>query len=123
MGEQYEQYKDSGFEWQGEIPSHWNMAKIKHIASIVNGSTPDSAKDAYWESDVVWITPTDLGKLNGNYVNDSARKITELGLNSCGTSIAPAGSVILTTRAPIGNLCITEVDACTNQGCKYLIVI
>lgn len=118
----YPEYKESNNEWLGEIPVHWKMTKICWVASIVNGSTPKTSIDRFWDGEIVWVTPFDLGKQNGKkIISDSNRRITEDGLNSCGASITPAGSIILSTRAPIGHLAITENVACTNQGCKTLV--
>lgn len=122
MSQPYESYKPSGIEWLGDIPSHWEVKKLKHLATIVNGSTPDSDKSEFWDGDIVWLTPVDLGKLEGTYAFNSQRRITEMGFKSCGTTLVPAKSIVLTTRAPIGNVCITAVDACTNQGCKSLLL-
>jgi type I restriction enzyme S subunit len=116
----YPAYKDSGVDWIGEIPEHWSMRKLKYLSEIVNGSTPKSGVSEYWDGDLVWITPNDLGRLNGNKISDSLKKITELGLNSCGTTLTPKGSIILSTRAPIGHISITETETCTNQGCKTI---
>ena len=113
--------KDSGIEWLGEIPEHWDVKKLKYFGEIVNGSTPKSGIREYWDGDIVWLTPDDLGKLNGKRIYDSARKITEQGFNSCGTTITPPNSIVLSTRAPIGHICISNIQSCTNQGCKTII--
>nr|EKV3526678.1 restriction endonuclease subunit S [Klebsiella quasipneumoniae] len=89
---------------------------------IFNGSTPKSGVEEYWDGDVNWITPTDLSQKSGVYLTDSQRKITKKGLDSCGTSLVPENTVILSTRAPIGSLAITGTQSCTNQGCKSLVV-
>lgn len=117
----YEKYKDSGVEWLGEVPEEWTVASLKHGYSIIGGSTPKSDSDTFWDGDIVWVTPADLSKLPGLEVADSARKITQAGLDSCGTSLVPSGSVILSTRAPIGTLGIAAKSLCTNQGCKALV--
>ncbi|MDY0270759.1 restriction endonuclease subunit S [Trichloromonas sp.] len=113
--------KDSGVEWLGEVPEEWTVASLKHGYSIIGGSTPKSDSDTFWDGDIVWVTPADLSKLPGLEVADSARKITQAGLDSCGTSLVPSGSVILSTRAPIGTLGIAAKSLCTNQGCKALV--
>ncbi len=118
----YPEYKDSGVEWLGEVPKDWNILSLKSIALIVNGSTPKSGVEEYWDGDINWITPTDLSQTSDIYINDSQRKITYQGLNSCGTSLVPEDTVILSTRAPIGSLAITTIQSCTNQGCKSLVV-
>jgi type I restriction enzyme S subunit len=117
----YDSYKDSGIEWIGEIPSHWGYSPVKYFTEIINGSTPSSSEESYWDGDINWVTTDDLGKLNQKYIFNTRRTITELGYKSCGTTIAPKGSVVISSRAPIGHLGILKIDACTNQGCKTLI--
>ena len=118
----YSKYKESGNNWIKNIPEHWSILNLKRFSSLVNGSTPQSATNEYWDGDIVWVTPTDLGGLNGNkIISNSTRKITELGLNNCGASLTPKGSIILSTRAPIGHLALTDVQSCTNQGCKTIV--
>lgn len=114
--------KDSGVEWLGEVPTDWNILPLKNIVNIINGSTPKSDIVSYWGGDVNWITPTDLSQKKNVYIHESQRKITLSGLNSCGTNLVPSNSIILSTRAPIGSLAITYTTACTNQGCKSLVV-
>jgi type I restriction enzyme S subunit len=113
--------KDSGVPWLGEVPAHWDVSPLKRRVAIVGGSTPKSDVDEFWDGDIPWITPADLSRLADFYINDAIRCITDDGLASCGTTMVPAGSVILSTRAPIGSLGIAAVDLCTNQGCKALV--
>ena len=117
----YPAYKDSGVEWFTKVPSSWELKRLKHVSEVVNGSTPKSGIAEYWDGDVVWITPNDLGHLNGSKAQDSLKKITTEGLNSCGSTLTPPGSIILSTRAPIGHIALTSVETCTNQGCKTII--
>jgi len=117
----YPKYKDSGVEWIGEVPEGWGVQRLKRIAKIVNGSTPKSSIAEYWDGDIVWVTLADIGKVGSLKISESEKKITHEGLNNCGASIVPQGSIILTTRAPIGNLAIANTSLCTNQGCKSLI--
>ena len=117
----YPKYKDSGVEWIGMVPVGWEIQRLKRIAKIVNGSTPKSSITKYWGGDIVWVTPADISKVSSLKISGSEKKITHEGLNNCGASIVPQGSIILTTRAPIGNLAIANTSLCTNQGCKSLI--
>lgn len=117
----YPEYKRGSVEWIGEIPSHWDSLSIKRVAEVVNGATPKSGQAEYWGGDVVWITPADLGKLDGAVVDRSDRTLTAEGLRSCGASMTPAESVVLSTRAPIGHVALTSTPSCTNQGCKTLV--
>jgi type I restriction enzyme S subunit len=117
----YSRFRESGVEWLGEIPAHWEVRKVKHLFRVVNGATPRSGIADYWDGDIPWATPDDLGQLKGDTIAGTARLITKLGYESCGTSLVPAGSLVLSTRAPIGHIAIASIDLCTNQGCRALI--
>lgn len=113
--------KDSGVEWLGEVPEGWAIKSLKYaFRRIVGGSTPSSAKPIFWDGDIVWITPADVSK--AARLRDSRRRITREGLLSCSTELVPSGSIIVTSRAPVGNVALAETELCTNQGCKALIV-
>lgn len=120
-GKPYPAYKPSGVEWLGKLPEHWEVRRLGSVMQIQNGATPSSSTPEYWDGDIVWVTPDDLGKLKGRYIYDSSRLITLEGYNACGTTLAPAGSIVISTRAPIGHLGILQVAACTNQGCRLLV--
>lgn len=117
----YERYKDSGVKWIGEIPEEWETVPLKRIFKIINGGTPSSSEESYWNGEIVWVTPNDLSKLTEACIVDSERKITEDGLHNCSARIVPKGSIVISTRAPIGYVAIAEVPLCTNQGCKSLV--
>lgn len=114
--------KDSGLEWIGAIPQHWAVKRIKEFSSVVNGATPKSNVAENWDGDLPWVTTDDLGKLNGKFITETKRRLTEVGYASCGTTICPAGSVVISGRAPIGHLGILAIEASTNQGCKTLVI-
>lgn len=113
---QYESYKDSGIEWLGKIPSHWNTVHIKNYFNVISGATPDSSNDKYWDGDIIWITPADF-KTSDHFVSTGKRNLTAEGYKSCGTTMVPAGSLIFSKRAPIGTVAISSNALCTNQGC------
>lgn len=117
----YERYRDSGVRWLGSVPIGWTVKAIKHCFSVVGGSTPKSEVEEFWDGEHVWVTPADLSGLSGFGIIDSARRITDAGLESCGTNLVPPGSIVLSTRAPIGSLAIAGTSLCTNQGCKSLV--
>jgi type I restriction enzyme S subunit len=117
----YPKYKDSGVDWLGKIPVHWEAKRLKRLFKVVNGSTPRSEEPSYWDGDIPWVTPDDLGELTSTELLEPRRYITEDGYHSCGTSMVPKGSLILSTRAPIGHLAIAGVNLCTNQGCRSLV--
>lgn len=96
-------------------------APLGRVAEIVSGATPKTGVAEYWDGDVAWVTPADLSKLDGPYISATPRKITEAGVRSCATTILPEGSVLLSSRAPIGHVAINAVPMATNQGFKSLI--
>ena len=96
------------------------MKKIKDICTVVSGSTPKTNVDEYWDGDIKWITPAELNE-DSFYLYDSVRHITELGKAKTGLSYMPQGTVILSSRAPIGKVAITGCEMCCNQGFKNLI--
>lgn len=117
----YPEYQSSDCKWFDKIPSTWSMSPLKALVEIVNGSTPKSDVVEYWDGNVSWITPADMGKKNSPFIDYGARNITVKGYESCGTSIVPTGSIVLSSRAPIGTLAIALNELCTNQGCKSLV--
>ena len=96
------------------------MVPLKRCFHIINGSTPASDKDIYWDGPVTWVTPSDLSA-GARAVSCSARTLSDAGYAACGTTKVPAGSLILSTRAPIGSIAIAAKELCTNQGCKSLV--
>ncbi|MEW4336735.1 restriction endonuclease subunit S [Chromobacterium vaccinii] len=116
----YPEYKDSEIEWLGAIPVAWNVVSLKRVGEIFNGATPKSDREDYWDGDISWITPADLGKDKSRHISEGARSITTLGYLSCGTKLIAKGTIILSSRAPIGTLGIAERELCTNQGCKSI---
>ena len=98
------------------------MAKYKlgDICEIVSGSTPRTGIDEYWDGDIKWITPAELDETS-YIITDSARKITELAVKKTGLLPLPKGTVILSSRAPIGKVAIAGCEMYCNQGFKNLI--
>ncbi len=117
----YPSYQDSGVDWIGWVPSGWAVEPLKAAYAIVGGATPKSEVADYWDGDVPWVTPGDLSKLTTLFIGETIRTITEEGLAACAASRVPSGSVILSTRAPIGSIGITTEPTTTNQGCKALV--
>ena len=114
-------FKSSSIEWIGDVPEHWNILPLKQHYRIINGGTPSSTVDAYWDGDVNWITPDDLGKNLSKCIGDSRRTLSTEGLKNCGAQLAPANSIALSTRAPIGHVAVIVRESCTNQGCRTLV--
>ena len=112
----YETYKDSGIAWIGEIPSEWEVCSTKHLFNLYSGATPKTDNDSFWDGNIPWITPADF-KTEDVYISKGRRSITQNGVDSCGTTIVPANSVIFSKRAPIGLVVLNKEPLCTNQGC------
>ncbi len=100
----------------------WSMVKLRDCCEVVGGATPKREVSEYWDSpDVPWVTPKDVSDLACPILENAPEYISEAGFKSCSTSMLPKGSVLVTSRAPIGNIAITGRDMCTNQGFKSLI--
>ena len=108
--------KDSGVQWIGEIPKHWEVCKIKNKFMIISGGTPKSDVESYWNGDVVWVTPADYNT-EDKVIVKGKRNITEEGLKNSSATILPKNSIIFSKRAPIGLVAINAVPLATNQGC------
>jgi type I restriction enzyme S subunit len=120
-------YKSSGGKmvWneklKREIPEGWYFDKLSEIVDIKNGATPSTADEVNYGGNVVWITPKDLSDQNSKFTYYGQRNITQKGFDSCSTSLLPIGTILLSSRAPIGLLSIAKTKLCTNQGFKSLI--
>ena len=97
----------------------WEKKKLGEIAIIKGGGTPSSFNSNFWNGNIDWFTPTEIGK--SKYVSTSKRKITDDGLSNSSAQILPIGTVLLTSRAGIGDIAITTKLVCTNQGFQSLI--
>ena len=96
------------------------MARLGDICTVVSGTTPKTGNPEYWDGDINWITPAEITE-DTTVIYESVRKITDEGVASCGLSPIPAGTVILSSRAPIGKTAIAGVEMYCNQGFKNLI--
>jgi len=93
------------------------------LFNVETGTTPSTKQNDYWENGTInWITPTDLSKLNGKIkIECSERRVTEKALKEANLSLLPKGSIIISTRAPVGYIAVLNKEATFNQGCKGLI--
>lgn len=94
---------------------------ISEIGEIVSGATPKTTVSANFGGDIPWITPADLSGYSKKYISHGARNLTMQGYNSCSTQLMPPGSVLLSSRAPIGYVAIAKNKICTNQGFKSIV--
>ena len=100
-----------------QIPEGWLVSEIGKEVDAVGGSTPSTREAAYWEEgQYCWATPKDLAKLLSPVLLDTNRKITDAGVKKIGSGLLPAGTVLLSSRAPIGYLAIAEIPTAVNQG-------
>lgn len=92
----------------------WEQRKLGDVAIITGGGTPSTNVPEYWNGDIDWYSPVEIGK--NRYVSKSIRKITKLGLEKSSAKLLPIGTVLFTSRAGIGNTAILQAEGCTNQG-------
>lgn len=99
----------------------WPLVRLGDVCEVVSGGTPKTSVEEYWDGDIPWVTPADLSKLKGLEVSAGERLITQRGVDKSSAVLLPAGSVVLSSRAPIGYVAIAQVPMATNQGCKSFI--
>jgi type I restriction enzyme S subunit len=109
----YDDFEDSPI---GEVPKCFDILDMGDICSTRGGGTPSTENDEYWEGDNLWLTPKDVTSLNTKMVFDTTRKITDKGLNNSSTKIMPKKSVLLTSRATVGEVVVNREPMGTNQG-------
>lgn len=120
-------YKSSGGamvynpDLKREIPKGWEVRPLGEVAEVVNGATPSTTNPKNYDGDIVWITPKDLSDQRSKFTYGGSRTISREGYDSCSTHMLPRGSILMSSRAPIGLLSIAAVDLCTNQGFKSFV--
>ena len=107
--------------WEFQM-TKWKVVKLGDVADIIGGGTPDTKNDSYWGGDVPWLTPKDLSGYGSRHISKGERNISYQGLTNSSAKMLPAGSVLLTSRAPIGYVAIAKNQLCTNQGFKSLVL-
>lgn len=104
-----------------EVPSSWEWTVIKELGGVVSGATPSTKVRDYWDGDVIWFAPSDLTGYKQKFIARGAKTLTEEGLANSSARIIPAGSVMFSSRAPVGYVAINSVPAATNQGFKSVV--
>jgi len=105
-----------------EMPRGWEWVRLGEISAIVGGGTPKTNIKDYWENgDIPWLTPADLSNIKGKYISKGRRNITKLGLEKSSAQLMPKGTVLFSSRAPIGYTAIASNPLSTNQGFKSCI--
>ena len=99
----------------------WKAKTLGEVATIVSGGTPKTSIPEFWDGNIAWCTPTDITGSPGKYLKTTERCITDSGLKNSSASLLPVGSLLLCSRATIGEIKIASVSVCTNQGFKSLI--
>lgn len=97
----------------------WEEKSIIDVGEIVGGGTPDTMNEDYWNGDVEWFTPTEI---KSKFIESSLRKLTDRGLKNSSAKILPQGSLLLTSRATIGEVGIAIRSCATNQGFQSIVV-
>lgn len=109
----YEEYKDSGVEWMGIVPSHWVVCKIKHKYQFKTGGTPSSGKKEFYDGELKWANISDI---NGSTIYDTAKHITEEAVKSCSMTISPKGSLLYSFKLSVGQVAFCGDDMYTNEA-------
>lgn len=97
-------------------PKGWDVSTIGQEVRVVGGSTPSTKEPAYWDGELCWATPKDLSSLKAPVLFNTERRITQAGISQTGSGLLPTGTVLLSSRAPIGYLVISQVETAVNQG-------
>ena len=105
----------------GIIPQEWEVRPLNYFGAICSGGTPDTEVAEYWNGDIAWCTPSDITKLDTKYIESTEVKITAKGLKESSASLLPPRSIVVCTRATIGNAAICNTEIATNQGFKNII--
>ena len=101
----------------GEIPEGWRTGTVGEVTDVVGGTTPSTKEPRYWKNGThYWATPKDLSALTTPVLLETDRRITDAGLSKIGSGLLPRGTVLLSSRAPVGYLAIAEVPVAINQG-------
>jgi len=103
-------------EESGERPKGWEVSTIGQEVSVLGGGTPSTANAAYWNGEFAWVTPRDLSRLADKVLTMTERKITKAGVQNISSGQLPVGTVLLSSRAPIGYLALTTIPVSINQG-------
>jgi type I restriction enzyme S subunit len=113
-------YKSSGGKMVeselGLIPEGWNVGELQEILEVKGGGTPSTKNEEFWDGDINWTSPKDLSKLKFPVLLETEKKITASGLKKISSGLLPKGTLLMSSRAPIGYLAITEIDTAINQG-------
>lgn len=105
----------------GIIPQEWEVRLLNYLGAIYSGGTPDTEIAEYWNGNIAWCTPSDITKLATKYIENTEVKISTKGLKESSATLLPPRSIVVCTRATIGNAAICNTEMATNQGFKNII--
>src|SRR5664280_314740 len=100
------------------LPGSWHWATMGEVADILGGGTPRTDHPEFFGGEIAWVTPADLSGYSAKTISRGARNITEAGLHHSGARLMPVGTVLFSSRAPIGYVAIAANPLATNQGFK-----
>ena len=111
-------FKFPGFDGvlEEDLPKGWRIGKLGEMIDVKGGTTPSTTKEEYWNGKFYWTTPKDLSNIQAPVLIDTERKITELGVKQISSGVMPKGTLLLSSRAPIGYIAISQVPISINQG-------
>ena len=98
------------------LPKGWKVLKLGDLGGINGGGTPSTKVPEYWNGEIAWLVPSEVTKNQGLYISKTVRCITQFGLNDCASKLFPIGTVMMTSRATIGEVVINQIPMATNQG-------
>lgn len=104
-----------------EIPSKWKWVRLEEIGEIIGGGTPKTSNQEFWNGNIPWLTPADMKNVKGKYVKSGDRNVSDAGLKGSSARLMPRGTIIYSSRAPIGYRPIADNELSTNQGFKSLV--
>ena len=113
--ERYSVYKDSGVKWLGDIPSHWEVCKVKHHYKMITGFTPSTGKSEYYSdnSDNTWVTIADM---KSKFISESSSHISDLYIKNFKPTIVPKGSLLYSFKLSVGQVAFADKDLYTNEA-------
>lgn len=113
----------SGINSKWSLPSSWIWTTIGEVADVIGGGTPATSDSNNFGGSIPWITPADMSNHTGKFIDHGARSLTEQGMEGSGARLLPKGTVLFSSRAPIGYVAIASQPLTTNQGCKSFVPI
>ena len=104
-----------------KLPDTWAWCRLRSLGQIVGGGTPSTTNQSFWNGSIPWLSPADLTGYTKMYISHGKKNITEEGLEKSSATLMPTGSILYSSRAPIGYVVISKNNISTNQGFKSLV--